>query len=172
MQLSAYKGHSAKLANSTVMATSTYGVVQTRAVGANVGGANPGPFGRSDDDPNTTRNDAAAIAANIFGPNITLTMSNSAAPRKGGRAHASTGIPLAISGSASVVNVDVATRLTSFSDPIRAILGTGVHEAQKVIIKRQYVTNSAADIVPERAPARTVALAEDVVEVSHFGVRA
>lgn len=80
-------------------------------------------------------------------------------------AHGTTGIPYAISGTATVVQVGVAQRLADYVDPIKAILGVGMHRDQKIIIKRQYVAGGGAGIVPERAPARTVALQEDVREV-------
>ncbi|MGB0547729.1 MAG: hypothetical protein ACPGR8_01230 [Limisphaerales bacterium] len=85
--------------------------------------------------------------------------------RVGTRGHASTGIPYAISGTAEVVEIDVGERLMAFSDPIRAILGTGVHTSQKIIIKRQFASGGGASVVPERAPARTIGLQEDVREV-------
>lgn len=144
------------------MSNAGYNVVVTRPNGAVQDGFHAGPKGRAGDD-----NQAANVVQAVFGPNIkmNMTMSNTAGTLRGGRPHASTGIPYAMSGSASVVNVDVADRLSSFSDPIKALLGTGIHEDQKIIIRRQYIANSAADIVPERAPARTVALQEDVREV-------
>lgn len=80
-------------------------------------------------------------------------------------AHGTTGIPYAISGTATVVQMDVAQRLADYVDPIKAILGVGMHSEQRVIIKRQYVAGGSAGIVPERAPARTVAIQEDVREV-------
>lgn len=80
-------------------------------------------------------------------------------------AHGTTGIPYAISGTAKVVQMDVAQRLAGYSDPIKAIMGIGVHRDQKIIIKRRYVAGGGAGIVPERAPARTVAVQEDVREV-------
>jgi hypothetical protein len=79
--------------------------------------------------------------------------------------HGTTGIPYAISGTATVVQLAVAQRLADYVDPIKALLGVGVHREQKIIIKRQYVAGGGAGIVPERAPARTVALMEDVREV-------
>ena len=79
--------------------------------------------------------------------------------------HATTGIPYAISGTATNVQVEVAQRLTGFQDPIKAIMGVGVHRDQKIIIRRQYVAGGGAGPVPERAPARTVAIQEDSREV-------
>jgi len=148
----------------------TYDVVHTKAVGGDISGFDVGPRGRRDDDAARTAESDKLIqtAQNMFGPDIriNMAMSNSAMPTRGNRAHASTGLPLALAGSASVVNVSVTEQLAAFSDPIKAILGTGVHESQKVIIKRQYVAGGGADIVPERAPARTVAVQEDVREVT------
>ena len=79
--------------------------------------------------------------------------------------HSTTGIPYAISGTAKNVQVEVSQRLAGFKDPIKAILGVGVHSEQKIIIRRQYVAGGGAGIVPERAPARTVAIQEDTREV-------
>lgn len=82
-----------------------------------------------------------------------------------GYPHSSTGIPQAIHGTATQVNIDVATWLATFQDPIRAILGTGVHQDKRIIIKRKYVVGGQATITPERAPARTVSIQEDVRDV-------
>lgn len=79
--------------------------------------------------------------------------------------HSTTGIPYAISGTARNVQVEVSQRLAGFKDPIKAIMGVGVHQEQKIIIRRQYVAGGGAGIVPERAPARTVAIQEDTREV-------
>jgi hypothetical protein len=85
---------------------------------------------------------------------------------KEGYAHSTTGIPYAISGTATVVSQKVGAWLAGFQDPIKAILGVGVHTNNKIIIKRKYVVGGSATITPERAPARTVAIKEDVREVS------
>mgnify|MGYP001219612756 CR=1 FL=1 len=83
-----------------------------------------------------------------------------------GPVHATTGIPYAIGGTATVISQKVGLWLTSFQDPIKAILGIGVHKDERIIIKRKYVVGGSATITPERAPARTVAIQEDVREVS------
>lgn len=87
------------------------------------------------------------------------------------RSHATTGIPYAISGTATVVQSTVSAKLATFVDPIKAILGTAVHETQRIIIKRKYVAGGGAHIVPEHASARTVAIREDIREVmlSRYG---
>ena len=82
-----------------------------------------------------------------------------------GYPHSTTGIPQAISGTATQVQIDVADALASFQDPIRALLGTGVHQDQKILIRRRYVVGGSASIVPERAPARTVSVREDVRQI-------
>lgn len=154
------------------------GVVHT-GENKDLGGAayGVGVAGRSADavgtyDAERTTSDATKALKDVFGGGIRaqaagpLSMSMASGfDRKSTRGHSTTGIPYAIAGTASVVELDVAERLSAFSDPIRAILGTGVHESQKVIIKRQYVAGGGASIVPERAPARTVAIQEDVREV-------
>ena len=109
---------------------------------------------------NSTINQIFGSSANIHATAVIndLDSANTAA-------HGTTGIPYAISGTAKVVQMDVAQRLAGYSDPIKAIMGIGVHREQKIIIKRQYVAGGGAGIVPERAPARTVAVQEDAREV-------
>jgi hypothetical protein len=82
-----------------------------------------------------------------------------------GTPHSTTGIPYAIAGSANVINVDVSEYLATFQDPIKAILGTSVHQEAKVIVTRKYVVGGRSLITPEHAPARTVAIQEDAREV-------
>ncbi len=139
---------------------SGYDVVRTGTFGTNVGGVSLGRgVARSDDSETQAKADAAAVkaATNVFGNvRINMAASNIGGIYKGNGPHATTGIPYAVSGQADVVSVDVTERLAAFSDPIKALLGTGVHESNTVIIKRQYVSGGGADIVPERAPARTV----------------
>ena len=131
-----------------------------------------GVGGRADEDPSALKTAIAQSVANVLGSNVAIEQRGPFAmsmttgfARDGTGAHGTTGIPYAIAGTAKVVEIDVAERLTAFSDPIRAILGTSVHTEQKIIIKRQYVAGGGAQIVPERAPARTVAIQEDVREV-------
>ena len=78
-----------------------------------------------------------------------------------GAAHTTTSLPYAIHGTATVINKRVATWLAGFQDPIKAILGVGIHREKKIIIKRRYVVGGQTIITPERAPARTVAIKED-----------
>lgn len=131
-----------------------------------------GVVGRADEDASKLKQAIADSVANVLGKNVAIEQRGPFAmsmttgfSRDGTGAHGTTGIPYAIAGTAKVVEIDVAERLTAFSDPIRAILGTSVHGEQKIIIKRQYVAGGGAQIVPERAPARTVAIQEDVREV-------
>ena len=56
-----------------------------------------------------------------------------------GYPHSTTGIPYAIQGTATVINVNVSEYLATFSDPIKAILGTSIHREARVIITRKYV---------------------------------
>lgn len=85
---------------------------------------------------------------------------------KEGYAHSTTGIPYAIEGSASVIATTVAAGLLESQDPIKAILSTEVHQQHRIIITRKYVVGGGAQITPERAPARTVSIQEDVREVT------
>lgn len=140
---------------------SGYDVVRTGTFGTTVAGVSLGRgVARSDDSEKQAKEDVAKIqssAENVFGNvRINMAASNIGGLYKGNGPHATTGIPYAVSGQADVVSVDVTERLAAFSDPIKALLGTGVHESNTVIIKRQYVSGGGADIVPERAPARTV----------------
>jgi len=88
-----------------------------------------------------------------------------------GYPHTTTGIPYAIEGTAKVINVAVGEYLAGFKDPIKLILSTNVHTEDKVIIRRKFVVGGRSMITPEHAPARTVAIQEDVREVrlTRFG---
>jgi hypothetical protein len=104
---------------------------------------------------------------NLLGTTLKFTPATSVnLDTREGYAHSTTGIPYAISGTATVVSQKVGAWLAGFQDPIKAILGVGVHTNNKIIIKRKYVIGGSATITPERAPARTVAIKEDVREVS------
>jgi len=61
------------------------------------------------------------------------------------------------------VQSDVTEWLAGYVDPIKAILGTGIQNSQKVIITRKYVVNSGAIITPEHAPARSVIILFDSI---------
>ena len=64
---------------------------------------------------------------------------------RSGYPHSTTGIPMAIHGTASVIQVDVADALAGFADPIKALLGVGIHQDQKIIIRRSvFVTKYRA----------------------------
>ena len=52
--------------------------------------------------------------------------------------HSTTGIPYAISGTARNVQVEVSQRLAGFKDPIKAIMGVGVHQEQKIGLLYKY----------------------------------
>lgn len=88
-----------------------------------------------------------------------------------GYPHSTTGIPYAIEGTAKVINIKVGEYLAAFKDPIKTILSTNIHTEDKVMIVRKYVVGGRSMIVPEHAPARTVAVQEDVREVrlTRFG---
>ena len=88
-----------------------------------------------------------------------------------GNPHTSTGLPYAMSGTATVINQQVATHLAGFQDPIKSVFGTRIEESKKIVIKRKYVVGGSAIVVPERAPARSVAIKEDIreVELARYG---
>lgn len=113
------------------------------------------------------QNDFTTSVQNILGNTATFhTPASVNLDMRQGPAHSTTSLPYQIGGTARVVSQKVGTWLASFQDPIRAILGTGIHKEQSIIIRRKYVVGSAATITPERAPARTVAIQEDVREVT------
>ena len=113
------------------------------------------------------QNDFTASVQKILGipPRFTPQQASTSTCAKDQRTP-TTSLPYQIGGTARVVSQKVGTWLASFQDPIRAILGTGIHKEQSIIIRRKYVVGSAATITPERAPARTVAIQEDVREVT------
>jgi hypothetical protein len=113
------------------------------------------------------KQDPKEAIANILGDTLKFTPATSVnLDTREGYAHSTTGIPYAISGTATVVSQKVGAWLAGFQDPIKAILGVGVHTDSKILIKRKYVVGGSATITPERAPARTVAIKEDVREVN------
>jgi len=99
--------------------------------------------------------------SNILGDAIITPVMSRNLDLQQGYPHATTGIPYAIQGSATLINVDVSEYLASFQDPIKAILGTSIHREAKVIVSRKYVVGGRALITPEHAPARTVSIQED-----------
>lgn len=105
----------------------------------------------------------------LLGPGTTVQRTNG--DMRYSRSHSTTGIPYAISGTATVIESVVSAKLAMFTDPIKAILGTAVHDTQRIIIKRKYVAGGGAHIVPEHASARTIAIREDIREVmlSRYG---
>jgi len=114
-----------------------------------------------------TRDDIPKAIQDVLGTNIKFTPATSVnLDTREGYAHSTTGIPYAISGTATVVSQKMGAWLAGFQDPIKAILGVGIHTNNKIMIKRKYVVGGSATITPERAPARTVAIKEDVREIS------
>ena len=53
----------------------------------------------------------------------------------------------------------------SFRDPIKSLLGVGIHRDTRVIIKRRFVQGGDAQVIPERAPGRTVSVRTEEREV-------
>ena len=76
-----------------------------------------------------------------------------------------TGLAYNISGRATVIEATVGERLAGFQDPIKAIFGTTICKDKTVLVSRKYVVGGGVTITPERAPARTVQVKEDVVTV-------
>ena len=88
-----------------------------------------------------------------------------------GNSMSSTGLAYNISGRATVIEAGVGERLAGFEDPIKAVFGTAIVGDKTVLVKRKYVVGGQAIITPERAPARTVQVKEDVttVELQRYG---
>lgn len=116
---------------------------------------------RSGDVPSTLTTFQGAVN-NLLG--VGLSISRNVGERRSAT-HATTGIPYAIAGTATLVEQRVSAKLLTFKDPIKALLGIGIHKDERVIIRRKYVASSAAIPVPEHAAARTVSMQEDVREV-------
>jgi len=91
--------------------------------------------------------------------------------RKSGYARATTGLTEAIEGSASVIATTVAAGILESQDPIKAVLSVEVQSEEKVVITRKYIVGGAAEVTPERAPARAVSVKQDVREffMARFG---
>ena len=88
-----------------------------------------------------------------------------------GNSRSTTGLPVAISGTAKVVNQQISMHLAGFEDPIKAALGTQVVTESKIIVRRKYAVGGSSLIVPEHAPARTVSVREDQrqVQLTRYG---
>ena len=138
----------------------------------------PGPYSISKgiriDRPGANNQDPSIVAKNI--QNLLGDVQLSQLPYRNldlheGNAHTTTGLPYAMSGTATVINQQVATHLAGFQDPIKAIFGMRVEESKKIVIKRKYVVGGSAIVVPERAPARSVAVKEDIreIELARYG---
>ena len=84
----------------------------------------------------------------------------------GSAPHSSLGLQVAIAGRASVVQADVAAHLLEYTDPIRSILGASIADSHRVIVKRRFVMGGDAEIIPERAPGRTLSVKEEEREVA------
>lgn len=46
--------------------------------------------------------------------------------------HSTTGIPYAIAGTATLIEQRVSARLLTFKDPIKALLGVGIHKDERI----------------------------------------
>jgi hypothetical protein len=88
-----------------------------------------------------------------------------------GYPHTTTGLEYAINGRARLVTQEVGYHLAQFEDPIKAILGMTINNDATVVVTRKYVLGGAAQLTPARAPARTVAIQEDVrtVTMARYG---
>ena len=135
--------------------------VQTGAASENVGGGT-----RDSKKPCVDENDPQNTISALLGDVQVTNVGSRNLDLYSGYPHVTTGIPYAIQGSAKVISVNVGEYLASFEDPLKAILSTNIHKESRVIITRKYVVGGRAMITPEHAPARTVAIQEDVREVN------
>lgn len=122
-------------------------------------GANPG------------HKDGAAFVRQLIGDGAKVETTGRSIEYWTGDSMSDTGLAYNISGRATVIEAGVGERLAGFQDPIKAIFGTSICQDKTVIVKRKYVVGGAATITPERAPARTVQVREDVqsVELQRYG---
>lgn len=67
--------------------------------------------------------------------------------------------------SEKILNVEVASKLAGYEDPIKLVFPPVIQTEAVVYVRRQYVVGGIATEVPERAPAPVSAVQEDVREV-------
>lgn len=67
--------------------------------------------------------------------------------------------------SEKILNVEVASKLAGYEDPIKLVLPPILQEAAVLYVRRKYVVGGVACEVPERAPAPVSMVQEDVREV-------
>ena len=114
----------------------------------------------------STNETFSKTVSDLFGTNVSIAPATSVnLDSKAGYSHSTTGLPYALSGTATVISQKVGAWLTGYADPIKAIMGVGVHSGAKIIIKRKMVVGGSATITPERAPARTCAIKEEAREI-------
>ena len=106
------------------------GTYETTSIGRLGTPSEPGPVGRGQYV--DARRANLMQSANWFGPqnaglNLTVPTVSGDLDAMVKAPHATTGIPYAISGTATNVQVEVAQRLSGFQDPIKAIMGVVVH---------------------------------------------
>ena len=89
-----------------------------------------------------------AVNALYGGDGATLTTSRSVDLDNvyGSAPHSSLGLQVAIAGRSTVVQSDVAAHLLEHSDPLRAVLGVGITDSHRVIVKRRFVMGGDAEI--------------------------
>lgn len=120
---------------------------------------------------NPGRADGTAFVRQLIGDGAKVETTGRSIEYWTGDSMSDTGLAYNISGRATVIEAGVGERLAGFQDPIKAIFGTSICQDKTVIVKRKYVVGGAATITPERAPARTVQVREDVqsVELQRYG---
>jgi len=125
----------------------------------------------ADQSANPGHADGVAFVRQMIGDGAQVATTGRSIEYWSGDAMSDTGLAYNISGRATVIEAGVGERLAGFQDPIKAIFGTSICHDKTVIVKRKYVVGGAATITPERAPARTVQVREDVqsIELQRYG---
>jgi hypothetical protein len=105
----------------------------------------------------------AETARALLGDSISLShmMNGSDMDVFQGAPHATTGIPYAINGSATLISQKMLFWLAEFQDPIKAALGTSVVKTQRIIITKTSLVGGDATVIPERAAGKTISRKEE-----------
>jgi len=142
-------------------------IIDTNVVPDSTGGHAAGQVGTTHSGINSENNGIRNTVRELLGDHVRLNelMSLGNLDYHTGFDHTTTSLPYAIHGSATLISRKVATYIASASDPIKSILAVAVHKQRKILIKRRYVVGGQTLITPERAPARTVAVREGMLNL-------
>ena len=150
-----------------INSTMTDQIIDTNVVPDSTGGHAAGQVGTTHSGINSENNGIRNTVRELLGDHVRLNelMSLGNLDYHTGFDHTTTSLPYAIHGSATLISRKVATYIASASDPIKSILAVAVHKQRKILIKRRYVVGGQTLITPERAPARTVAVREGMLNL-------